>query len=499
MSTLDKGLRHYGVKGMKWGIRNERLSMSTKSGDVISLSPTPSSRLASFLAKYSKRAAREQAKTANFDIKDPKGKTVGDLQLYRNSKDSMSITWITTKQETRGKGYGTAVMKSAINIAKDIGAKQVILEVPGNSPDAKHIYEKLGFKEVSSPNNDPGDVWGGLTNMRLDLNSMKHSDTDILEDKTIETFLKYLVEEMENEENMAHSVENTLEHFGIPGMKWGVRKAKDTSSDEKAKARQKKNDLKKQAKEIKAFSKTKDSKELIAKSMAEAISEKEAIAIYNSLTKDKGLKGNELMNRYQYAVADKINENLSKNKVTGNNGQYSLRVFTVNLGNEVYLNPQWVAKDIEHANLEDDGEYEIYFIAKPDGSMEFVDSMDHSVDEVLNHFGIPGMKWGVRKVQESSSRSAQRKASKAPSEDFIKSRKILKKKTKTLSNQELKDLNNRLNLEQNLHNLQTSQLKRGSDKVNALLATTATISTVYTFYKSPAGQAIVSSLKRLGG
>ena len=42
------------------------------------------------------------------------------------------------------------------------------LEVPGNSPDARHIYEKIGFvagEQIS----DEDDIWGGLTKMRLDL------------------------------------------------------------------------------------------------------------------------------------------------------------------------------------------------------------------------------------------------------------------------------------------------------------------------------------------
>jgi ribosomal protein S18 acetylase RimI-like enzyme len=52
----------------------------------------------------------------------------------------------------------------------------VTLEVPGNSPDARHIYTKLGFKVVKEATakeikNDP--VWGGLTDMKLDLGKQK--------------------------------------------------------------------------------------------------------------------------------------------------------------------------------------------------------------------------------------------------------------------------------------------------------------------------------------
>ena len=66
-------LKHYGILGMKWGvrrtqaqlgnlskkdnkwgIRKDRLSLKTKSGDTITLSEQPSSQLVSFLEKYSK-------------------------------------------------------------------------------------------------------------------------------------------------------------------------------------------------------------------------------------------------------------------------------------------------------------------------------------------------------------------------------------------------------------------------------------------------------------
>ena len=42
------------------------------------------------------------------------------------------------------------------------------LEVPGNSPDARHIYEKLGFVAQEQISGDD-DIWGGLTSMKLDL------------------------------------------------------------------------------------------------------------------------------------------------------------------------------------------------------------------------------------------------------------------------------------------------------------------------------------------
>ena len=50
------------------------------------------------------------------------------------------------------------------DFAKAEGFKRMALEVPGISPDARHIYEKFGFKEVGKQTG-ADDFWGGLTIM----------------------------------------------------------------------------------------------------------------------------------------------------------------------------------------------------------------------------------------------------------------------------------------------------------------------------------------------
>lgn len=60
-------------------------------------------------------------------------------------------------------------MKAVAKYAKSTGCKQVTLEVPGISPNARHIYEKIGFKPTGETLGERGDMWDGLTKMRLDL------------------------------------------------------------------------------------------------------------------------------------------------------------------------------------------------------------------------------------------------------------------------------------------------------------------------------------------
>ena len=59
-------------------------------------------------------------------------------------------------------------MRTVIDDAKKQGMRHITLEVPTISPNARHIYEKLGFKETGKLGSED-DVWGGLTKMQLEL------------------------------------------------------------------------------------------------------------------------------------------------------------------------------------------------------------------------------------------------------------------------------------------------------------------------------------------
>lgn len=93
---------------------------------------------------------------------------IGDLTLSQKSEDELNIVWIGIYDEFSGNGYAQLVMNAIINYARSHGFKYITLEVPGKSPNARHIYEKLGFKVVRTPRST-NDSWGGLTDMRLDL------------------------------------------------------------------------------------------------------------------------------------------------------------------------------------------------------------------------------------------------------------------------------------------------------------------------------------------
>lgn len=150
--------------------RTESMTVKTKFGDSIEMAGEPTHGFTKFLAKHIPAMNKELSNSEHYKLKDPSGKPVGEMQLYKESKDSVNVVWVGVNQGAQGKGYATAAMKGAVKYAKNNNLKKVTLEVPGNSPDARHIYEKLGFKDVGKEDGyDENDIWGGLTKMELNL------------------------------------------------------------------------------------------------------------------------------------------------------------------------------------------------------------------------------------------------------------------------------------------------------------------------------------------
>lgn len=177
-------LAHFGIKGQKWGVQNgppypldsnipkqmktysiRRKGSSEKHNISFEERPTPA--FARFISQFFPSVKDNIQKDKQFNIVVD-GKRVGDLEIYRESKNSLNVVWVGVDKSERGKGYASATMKGVVEYAKLTKCRQITLEVPGNSPDARHIYEKLGFKTVKTIS-DEDDVWGGLTAMKLKL------------------------------------------------------------------------------------------------------------------------------------------------------------------------------------------------------------------------------------------------------------------------------------------------------------------------------------------
>jgi len=114
-----------------------------------------------------------------------------------------------------------------------------------------------------------------------------------------------------------------------------------------------------------------------------------------------------------------------------------------------------------------------------------------TVDElIIEHYGVKGQKWGVRRKRGSGGRV---------SDDFRDSREITRKPVSQLSNQEIKKANERLNLEQNFNRMNSTKVQKGHSKTKELLAVAATAATMYNMVNSPAGQAAIRAGKAFIG
>jgi hypothetical protein len=116
----------------------------------------------------------------------------------------------------------------------------------------------------------------------------------------------------------------------------------------------------------------------------------------------------------------------------------------------------------------------------------------------LYHWGVKGMKWGVRKQPKQVLAAKSRR-----------SKKMRDKYMKSLSDDELKREVNRLNMEKQYRQLTNKEVGKGRKKVAAILATAATtVATTYAikymtkganFMEGKASKKVASILKAAKG
>ena len=184
-------LYHHGIKGQKWGRRryqNKDGSLTaegrkryadsiadtkvyTKKGVEVILRKQPTPLISKIVGKLSKSAQTNAARSDFLNV-TLGGKRVGDLQLYKEDPKSLNVVWVSIDTKYEGNGYGQTVMRAVVDHAKKQNLDRVTLEVPGISPNARHIYESIGFK-AKGLISDEDDAWGGLTAMELDLRNKR--------------------------------------------------------------------------------------------------------------------------------------------------------------------------------------------------------------------------------------------------------------------------------------------------------------------------------------
>jgi len=108
------------------------------------------------------------------------------------------------------------------------------------------------------------------------------------------------------------------------------------------------------------------------------------------------------------------------------------------------------------------------------------------VENILEHHGIKGQRWGVRKSRSSRTTSSEHRIAAA----------LKKKKPSELTNKQLQTLNTRLNLERKHKQLNPSKIISGRTKAEFILGTIGVGVTAFNVIHSPAGKAVMNLGKK---
>ena len=272
-----------------------------------------------------------------------------------------------------------------------------------------------------------------------------------------------------------------LEHFGVKGMKWGVRKDKGHEG-QRAKTR-------KIARLDQKFARKSQSLHTTLEIFNGAIPATNAkLAVIDNKPKYKNAdftRDTPLRRAYykegQKAFVDSLEASASS---LGTNASGTKRYGVIEKTDNSW---DVILRDVKH-----DDTSEVVFSVRP-----ILDEVGHITgfefippkDQPLEHFGVKGMHWGVRKSGPKVRERTKASGDKATAE------KLSKHQKKTLTNKELSAVIKRKELEQRYSTLNPSKFKKGHNVIKEVISVVGTVSAAIALSNTPAGKAVVAAAK----
>ena len=158
--------RAYSKFNMSYKIK--RFSSILKITSNLSLQEMTGQDFENIISQYVERIRKDRKNFKCFWILVD-SRIIGTLHIQTLPGKILDIHWIDIEKEHRGHKYATTVLLYIIDKYAKKGYKEFHLEVPGNAPDARHIYEKIGFRCTGKIREEHNNSWNGLSEMILKL------------------------------------------------------------------------------------------------------------------------------------------------------------------------------------------------------------------------------------------------------------------------------------------------------------------------------------------